>query len=65
MKEESKLKKLKRVRGETTPEQMVIMMAHYKKHGINIGKHMGGKAMRQTGLRWKQIYMWIFKMHRY
>ena len=40
------------------------MMAVYQKHGIKIFKSMGGDAVRQTGLRWKQIYKWIFEMHK-
>ena len=63
MKEEALRKGVKGLRFQKTPEQVEIMTKLYEKHGINICQKMGGDAVKATGLRWKQIYKWIYDMH--
>lgn len=35
----------------------------YREHGITVNQKMRFAAMKETGLKWIQIYKWIYDLH--
>ena len=57
------MKGTKHYREEKTPKQITYMTKLYDENGIAVCQKLRYAAMKETGLKWIQIYKWIYDLH--